>query len=86
MQGYVKIYLEYFDFKTQDEVFCEACQRPAVDIHHIQGRGEGMDDIKNLMAVCRRCHDLVHDSKLSKGDMQLIHNYFLQGTRQKFLL
>jgi len=87
MQKYVKTYLDYFDYKTQSEVICEACGSPAVDIHHIHGRGEGMDDIKNLIALCRKCHERAHGSKhyVTKDQFQLIHNYFLQGTRKQFL-
>lgn len=87
MQKYVKIYLDYFDFKTPEEIFCEACMRPASDIHHITGRGEGKDTIQNLMALCRKCHERAHSSKdyMNKEQFQLIHNYFLQGTRRKFI-
>ncbi len=87
MKKYVKIYLDYFDYKTPEEVFCEACHRPAVDIHHINGRGEGKDEIKNLIALCRKCHDRAHSSKdyVNKEQFQLIHNYFLTGQRKTFL-
>jgi predicted restriction endonuclease len=84
MQKYIKVYLDYFDYKTQSEVMCEACGSPAVDIHHIDGRGKGKDVIKNLMALCRRHHTMAHE-KIPKSEMQLIHNYFLQGTKKQFL-
>jgi len=87
MKKYVKIYLDYFDFKTESEVICEACGRLANDIHHVNGRGKGKDIIGNLMALCRKCHDRATTSKdyVPPGEMQLIHNYFLQGSRKKFL-
>lgn len=87
MQKYIKIYLDYFDIKTENELICEACLNPGVDIHHIQGRGKGMDIIKNLMCLCRKCHERAHGTKnyVSKGEFQLIHNYFLQGKRKPFL-
>lgn len=87
MQAYIKTYLDYFDYKTESEVICEGCLSPAVDIHHIHGRGRGKDVIKNLIALCRKCHDRAHGSKnyVSKDEFQLIHNYFLQGTRKQFL-
>jgi len=84
MQKYIKIYLDHFDYKTESEVMCEACGRPAVDIHHIDGRGKEKDVIKNLMALCRKHHTMAHE-KIPKSEMQLIHNYFLQGTRKRFL-
>ena len=88
MQKYVKIYLDYFDFKTESEVICEACGSLAVDIHHIYGRGKNADVITNLMALCRIHHSQAHGIgpfTVSKSEMQLIHNYFLQGSRKKFL-
>jgi predicted restriction endonuclease len=84
MQKYIKIYLDHFDYKTESEVMCEACGRPAVDIHHIDGRGKEKDVIKNLMALCRKHHTQAHE-KIPKSEMQLIHNYFLTGQRKQFL-
>ena len=84
MQFYVKTYLDHFDFVVQSEVMCEACGSPAVDIHHIYGRGEGRDVITNLMALCRKHHDAAHKN-ISKSEMQFIHNCFLQGMRKQFL-
>lgn len=88
MTNHVKVYFQYFDYKVAEEVMCEACGNPAVDIHHIRGRGVGMDVIGNLMALCRKCHDRATTSKnyVKPDEMQLIHNYFLQGTRKHFLV
>ncbi|MEI7513711.1 MAG: HNH endonuclease signature motif containing protein [bacterium] len=88
MQKYVKTYFDYFDYKVVEEIPCEACGKiPIADVHHIRGRGEGMDTIKNLIGLCRKCHDRAHNSKhyVSKGEFQLIHNYFLTGARKQFL-
>jgi len=87
MMKYVKVYCDYFDIKTENELICEACGNLAIDVHHIQGRGKGMDVIKNLMALCRKCHERAHGSihPVSKDEFQLIHNYFLQGIRKSFL-
>ena len=85
MQKHTKIYLDYFDYKTANEVICEACGSPAVDVHHVYGRGKEKDVIENLMALCRRHHDWATQSKISKSEMQLIHNYFLVGSRKIFL-
>jgi len=84
MQSYIKTYLDYFDFKTESEVMCEACGKPAQDIHHVYGRGEGRDVITNLMALCRKHHDQAH-TRITKSEMQLIHNFFLSGERKQFL-
>lgn len=87
MQKYIKTYLDHFDY-TENEVICEACGKPAVDIHHIHGRGEGMDVIKNLIALCRKCHDRAHGSKhfVNKDEFQYIHNNFLVGNKKTFLV
>ena len=85
MLSHIKIYMKYFDYVVQSEIMCECCQRPANDIHHISGRGEGKNVIENLIALCRRCHVLEHDEKLSKSELQLIHNYFLQGQHKVFV-
>jgi predicted restriction endonuclease len=88
MKLHVKIYFAYFDYKVAEEVICEGCQGQAVDIHHIHGRGKGKDVIGNLMALCRKCHDRATTSKnyVPPDEMQLIHNYFLQGQRKVFLI
>ena len=79
--------MNHFGYGEQDIILCEACQSKAVDIHHIHGRGKDKDVIKNLIALCRKCHDRAHSSKdyVSPDEFQLIHGYFLQGTRKAFL-
>lgn len=84
MTPHCKIYFDHFDYKTQSEVMCEACGAPAVDIHHIFGRGEGRDEIKNLMALCRRHHDMAHTS-ITKSEMYYIHQCYMAGQRALFL-
>lgn len=85
MQKHTKIYYKHFDYGEQDVLLCECCTGQAVDIHHIQGRGKDKDVIENLMALCRRCHTMAHDEKISKGELQYIHNNFLIGNRKQFL-
>ena len=83
MQKYIKIYMDYFDYKEQDFIPCEGCGSKSQDIHHINGRGKGKDIIENLMALCRKCHEKAHNG-ISKEAMQLIHNYFLNGQPKQF--
>jgi predicted restriction endonuclease len=87
MQKYIQVYFDYFRLETSDFIPCEACQKPAVEIHHIQGRGKDKDVISNLMALCRKCHVRAHSSKnyVSKEEFQYIHANFLQGNRKQFL-
>ena len=79
--------MDYFNYGEQDFIPCEACQSKAEDIHHINNRGEGLDVIVNLMALCRKHHILAHHSKhyVSKSDFQYIHNCFMAGERKQFL-
>ena len=87
MQKYIKIYLDYFDYKVQSEVICEACGAIAQDVHHIHGRGKDRDTIDNLIALCRKHHEQAHFSKnhVTPDEFQYIHNSFLAGNRKQFL-
>jgi hypothetical protein len=68
MKKHIKIYLEHFNYDTDEFIPCEVCGCKAVDIHHIKARGMGgsndKDTIENLMAMCRMCHLLMGDSKI----------------------
>ena len=55
----------FFNPHNPEWIACEICNNQAVDIHHIEGRvntarkrKEEQDKIENLIAVCRKCHDL----------------------------
>ena len=62
MQKHVKIYKEYFNIGIDDRVQCMGCDRfDACDIHHLTPRSlGGGNDIDNLCAVCRKCHERAH--------------------------
>lgn len=57
MVAYKRLYLDYFSYGEQDFVPCENCGGRCIDVHHLDGRGPGMDVIENLMGLCRDCHD-----------------------------
>lgn len=63
MKSYIKKYLDHVEGfgVLPHELLCEVCtKKPAVDIHHILGKGkypELKDDIDNLIALCRECHE-----------------------------
>lgn len=43
---------------------CERCGRPHKDPEHVRGRGWiGADDPANLLRVCRRCHEVLDQSR-----------------------
>lgn len=88
MQIHIKVYREFFEIGDQDrKPACEMCGNQGHDIHHIHSRGlKGfnhnetwyeINDIFNLMALCRSCHDKAHGGGLSKGQLFLRHKYVM---------
>jgi hypothetical protein len=66
---------------------CESCNSPIVsdlEVHHLQHRasaqnqilkdGTHMNDKRNLIVLCERCHDQIHAGTLVIGDIQLTSN------------
>lgn len=85
MQKHTKLYLDYFD-KHGKFLKCEVCSGVACDIHHIQRRGMGgskkADRVENLIALCRKCHELYGDKKQYKEFLKKKHrNYEQSWTR-----
>lgn len=77
MQSYTKIYLDHFDYCIDDFIPCECCQGRATEIHHIHNRSHRRDllnDINNIMAICRICHTKYGDKKQFVDFLQDIHN------------
>jgi predicted HNH restriction endonuclease len=78
MQKHTKIYFEYFDYTKADFIGCEVCKNRAVDIHHIEQKGMGgsksKDYIKNLIALCRNCHEKAHANIITKIELKEIVN------------
>lgn len=66
MKSYTRVYLDYFGYSENDYIMCEYCNRAkAVDIHHIYSRKRRPDlvnNIENLMALCRECHTSYGDN------------------------
>lgn len=88
-QTHIKVYREFFDIGDQHApIPCEMrCGKTIVDIHHIHSRGlKGFDhngkhydinDILNLIGLCRKCHDKAHGGELTKGQLLLRHKYVM---------
>ncbi len=53
--GRLKKYRQLFDL-------CEKCQKLAVALHH-RDRNNANDSLKNLMPVCKGCHNKLHTLK-----------------------
>ena len=72
--NYKQTYIDYFDYSKDENILCERCGAAAVDIHHIVYKSQGgKDNIENLIALCRDCHNLAHSEKLSKSELQDVH-------------
>ncbi len=78
MQPHIKNYLNAMGLTQADFVQCEiiSCGKQAVDIHHVIPRSKfgkkrkaEQDHISNLIALCRNCHNLAHDNKISKEEL-----------------
>ena len=76
MQKHTEVYMDYFGFGIDDFIPCEVCGKKAVDIHHIEGRGRGKDIIFNLMALCRDCHRKVHEGRIHKIVLKVLHQEY----------
>jgi 5-methylcytosine-specific restriction endonuclease McrA len=87
MKKHTKLYLTYFWFDESDFILCEVCKDQAVDIHHIECRGMGgtkePENIYNLMAVCRDCHEKYGDKKEHKEFLKEIHLQWLSSEKIK---
>ena len=82
MKSYTKVYLKYFGYCEQDVILCEICGLRAVDIHHIETRKRRSDlinEINNLMALCRVCHVQYGDKKQFKEYLNEIHQNKLKA-------
>ncbi len=81
MQKHIKLYMDHFNHGEQDVILCEICRRKATDIHHIKYKSRGgKDEINNLAALCRKCHNDCHDEILSERDMMYTHKRFMVAT------
>ena len=74
MKGHVRIYFEHFGYGEQSFIPCEICSDKAVDIHHILFKSlGGKDEISNLMALCRECHDDAHAHRYKRKMLFNVH-------------
>lgn len=78
MSNYKRVYLKHFDYGEQDFVPCECCGSRAVDIHHLVFRSQGgTDEIENLAAVCRECHNQAHNDPFFNEQLKKYHKDFI---------
>lgn len=66
--------MKHFDFGETDFIPCENCLAKAVDIHHLVFRSHGgKNNIENLIALCRNCHNRAHDDGGFNEYLKIIH-------------
>jgi 5-methylcytosine-specific restriction endonuclease McrA len=69
---YASVRREYFEKHPR----CEICENQASDIHHKKKRGKNLSNIDSFMAVCRLCHNRIHDNPAWAKEMgYLIYEY-----------
>ena len=87
-QKHITVYRKFFEIGDQDPTpCCEICRRQGNEIHHIYSRGlkgfedngkwYDINDILNLILLCRKCHEEAHGGGLSKGQLLLRHKYVM---------
>lgn len=85
LKKHTKIYFQHFGYTPGDFIPCEVCGAVANDIHHIQARGMGgsktSDRIENLMALCRKHHEMYGDRKQWKDWLQKLHDLKMNEIR-----
>lgn len=67
MEKHVHNYFAAFGFDGFEFIPCEVCGAKAYDIHHVTPRShfgsknkDAQDDVSNLVALCRPCHNIAH--------------------------
>lgn len=79
MKVYTKRYFDYFGYNESSFIPCEVCGNKSVDLHHIKARGMGgtkerfINQIENLMALCRECHEKYGDKSQWREFLKDIH-------------
>jgi len=87
-QKHISVFRKFYDIGDQDpSPPCSFCGNQGHDIHHIYSRGlkgfedngkhYDINDILNLISLCRKCHDLAHGGGLTKGQLLLRNKYMI---------
>ena len=71
---YKEIYINYFGFCKTEYIPCEYCKSQSVDVHHLLFKSHGgKNEIDNLIALCRSCHNLAHEQPMFNEHLKEIH-------------
>jgi len=58
---------------------CLCCPNTAVELHHVIRRGKGKggtDNPENLAPLCRTCHDILHFSKDTNKQNEILRKCY----------
>lgn len=73
LEAKLKVYRPLRDKYMREHPECEICNNPSQDLHHKAGRGKFLSDVTTFMAVCRRCHNYIHENpKKSRESLYLL--------------
>lgn len=73
MQAHTKIFMKYYGYGEQDFIPCFACHNRSTEIHHLIFRSQGgKNNIENLCAICRNCHNMAHANKSFNDNLKEI--------------
>lgn len=87
MERHIRIYNRHFDIGAQDFRQCEITGRRGRELHHIFGRvmnehlsSRGItdvDDVRNVMALCREAHEFYGQKEQFNDWLWDIHQEYL---------
>lgn len=74
--------MEAHGYDSDSWIGCQICNSTSTDIHHIIYRSQGgKDEPKNLIALCRDCHNKAHfkeEPYLQVEELQEVVNLHLK--------
>jgi len=85
MKPYIVNYMKAHGIDHGDWMACAHCGKTAVDLNHIRPKRMGgqkfyeedgetipIDDPRNLIPLCRKCHNLAHDGTLTISMLRIL--------------